>query len=80
MEESVKNNEQIKELKCQIFDIIREQEPLVVKREQLTNIANSQINDINNVISKLENLKAPKVQQLLELEKIQIVEKKPMML
>ena len=75
MEESVKNKEQIKELKCQIFDIIREQEPLVMKREQLTNTANAQINDINNVISRLESLKVPKVQQLLELEK---TEKKPM--
>ena len=72
MEESVQNK--INGLKVEIFDIIREQEPLVVKREQLTNMANAQINDINNVINKLESLKVPKVQQLLELEK---TEKKP---
>jgi hypothetical protein len=72
MEELVQNK--INVLKVEIFDIIREQEPLVAKREQLTNTVNAQINDINNVINKLESLKVPKVQALIELEK---TEKKP---
>jgi hypothetical protein len=73
MEESVQNK--INELKIEIFDIIRSEEPLVGQREQLILMTNNKINEINNEINRLESLKSPKVQQLLELEK---TEKKPM--
>lgn len=71
MEELVQSNvEQIRELKCQIFDIIREEEPLVINRERLTTMANAQINEINNEINKFENLKSSLTQELLKLEAI----------
>ena len=65
--ESVKNK--INGLKAEIFDIIRQQEPLVVNREQLVSMANNKVIEINNEINRLESLKTPKVRELLELEK-----------
>ena len=72
MEELVHNK--INGFKAEIFDIIRQQEPLVIQREQLISISNNRVNEINNEINRLESLKAPKVRELLELEK---TEKKP---
>lgn len=73
MEELVQNK--INGLKVEIFDLIRQQEPLVIQREQLTTMANNKITEINNEINRLEGLKSPKVRELLDLEK---TEKKPM--
>lgn len=71
MEELAKNkiNEQINVLKIEIFDIIRQEEPLVIQRDQLTIRSNAQISEINNELNRLESLKTPKVQALIELER-----------
>lgn len=74
MEESESVKNKIIGLKAEIFDIIRKEEPLVVNREQLVSMTNNKVIEINNEINRLENLKVPKVQALIELEK---AEKKP---
>jgi hypothetical protein len=67
MEQLVQNK--INGLKVEIFDLIRQQEPLVIQRDQLISMANNKINEINNEINRLEGLKSPKTRELLDLEK-----------
>lgn len=61
----VEKNERIIKLKVEIFDLIRQQEPLVVQRQQLYD----QINRTNDLINRLDSMKAPKARELFELEK-----------
>lgn len=68
MDEQI-NNGKINKLKIEIFDIIRQEEPLVMQKNQIIQTANSRINDIDNEINRLESMKSPKVQELIELEK-----------
>ena len=69
MEQLAQNKQdKINVLKIELFDLIRQEEPLVIQREQLTTMANNKVNEINNEINRLESLKTPKVRELLDLE------------
>jgi F0F1-type ATP synthase alpha subunit len=69
MEQEQLLHNKINGLKVEIFDFIRQQEPLVIQRDQLITMANNKVNEINNEITRLEGLKSPKTRELLELEK-----------
>ena len=72
MEQLIQNKQdKINVLKIELFDLIRQEEPLVIQREQLISMANNKVNEINNEINRLEGLKTPKTRELLELEKIE---------